>query len=111
MNLCDSYDLLYRLGVKANTLDFFYVSYAVCLAARQPERLLWAAQWLYPEVAAHYNTTPAAVERGIQRETERIWAKSPDLLSHLAQHPLTECPAPARLLAILVSSLSFNRIA
>lgn len=38
MNLCDSYDLLYRLGVKANTLDFFYVSYALYLAARQPER-------------------------------------------------------------------------
>ncbi|MCD8004211.1 MAG: sporulation initiation factor Spo0A C-terminal domain-containing protein [Oscillospiraceae bacterium] len=111
MNLCDIYDLLYRLGLTANTTSFFYMVYAVFLAAQQPERLLWAARWLYPEVAAHYNTTPAMVRRGIQRETERIWAQSPGLLSHLARHPLSECPAPARLLSILVCSLSFDRSA
>ncbi|MCC8121287.1 MAG: sporulation initiation factor Spo0A C-terminal domain-containing protein [Oscillospiraceae bacterium] len=111
MNLSDIYDLLYRLGIKANTTDFFYMAYAVHLAAQQPERLLWAAQWLYPEVAAHYHTTPAAVARGIQRGSERIWTKSPNFLSKLTQRPLTECPTPARLLSILVCSLFFGRSA
>lgn len=111
MNLSNIYDLLYQLGIKANTTDFFYIAYAVHLAAQQPERLLWAARWLYPEVAAHYNTTPAAVARGIQRGAERIWTQCPNFLSKLAQRPLTECPTPARLLSILVCSLFFNRTA
>ena len=39
-DIVDIYDLLYRLGLKATNTAFFYTSYAVYLAAQQPDRLL-----------------------------------------------------------------------
>ena len=53
VELTQIYDLLYSLGITANYSGFFYTSYAVCLAARQPERLLLVTKWLYPEAAEH----------------------------------------------------------
>ena len=50
------YDMLYRLGITANYTGFFYTAYAVWLCAQQPEGLLHVTKWVYPAVAAHYDT-------------------------------------------------------
>lgn len=56
---------LQGVGITANYSGFFYTSYAVYLAARQPERLLLVTKWLYPEVAEQYHKAWKNVERGI----------------------------------------------
>ena len=95
------YDVLYRLGITANSTGFFYVSYAVWLSSRQPDRLLLVTKWLYPEVAKHYDTNWKAVERSIRTVVDAAWRNDPRLLSELAGRPLHEKPRPAQFLAIL----------
>ena len=95
------YDVLYRLGITANYIGFFYVSYAVWLGSRQPDRLLLVTKWLYPEVAKHYDTNWKTVERNIRTVVDAAWRNNPWLLAELAGYPLYEKPRPAQFLAIL----------
>lgn len=100
------YDLLYRLGMRGNCTGFFHTAYAVALCAEQPDRLLLVTKWLYPEVARQYSTNWKAVERNIRTASSVIWRENRALLEELAQGPLAQKPRPARLLAILSSSLN-----
>lgn len=95
------YDLLYRLGLTADRSGFFHMSYAVYLAVRQSERLLLASKWLYPEVAKHYGTTQALVERDIRRMADIAWNTNRSLLERLANKPLQTKPNAAQFMAIL----------
>ena len=113
MSLCEEisaaprvYDLLYRLGATANRAGFFHTSAAVLLAMEQPSRLLLVTKWLYPDVAAQYNTNWKAVERSIRGIITLIWNTNPDLLKSLARFPLTAKPKPAQFLSILTAALS-----
>ena len=100
------YDALYQLGLTANSTGFFHIAYAVHLAVQSPQRLRLVTKWLYPDVAAYYNTTPAAVERNIRLSVARVWSETPDLLMKLSHTPLSEKPSNAKFLALLVSQLS-----
>ena len=73
VELTQIYDLLYSIGITANYSGFFYTSYAVYLAARQPERLLLVTKWLYPEVAEQYHKAWKNVERGIRTAASLAW--------------------------------------
>ena len=73
VELTQIYDLLYSLGITANYSGFFYTSYAVYLAARQPERLLLVTKWLYPDVAEHYRKSWKNVERDIRTVASLAW--------------------------------------
>ena len=97
------YDLLYRLGLTANYTGFFHTSYAVYLAAQQPDRPLLITKWLYPEVARHYNTSWNCVERNIRTVTGVVWKNNRSLLESLAQHPLPKKPTASQFLAILTA--------
>lgn len=99
-------DVLYQLGLTANYTGFFHTAYAAQLALQSPQRLCLVTKWLYPDVAAHYNTTPAAVERNIRASVFRIWNEASPQLNKLSCVPLSERPTSARFLAILVSYLS-----
>ena len=100
------YDVLYRLGISANYVGFFYASYAVWLCTKQPERLLLVTKWLYPDVAAHYNTNWRAVERSLRTVVAAAWRNNPVLLEELAGKPLCEKPRSAEFLAILAKAIS-----
>ena len=82
--IAEIYTLLYRLGLNANYVGFFYASYAVWLCAQQPQRLLLVTKWLYPEVAAHYNTNWKRVERSLRTVVAIAWRSNPTLLCLLA---------------------------
>ncbi len=97
------YDLLYRLGITASHTGFFHTVYAVYLAAKQPDRLLLAAKWLYPEVARHYGITCYCAVRSIYIASRTAWLTNRDLLEELAARPLPHRPAAAEFLAILAS--------
>lgn len=97
------YDLLYRLGVSAESVAFFHTAYAVRLAVEQPQMLLLVTKWLYPEVARHYHTNWKAVERNIRRVVAAAWKHDPALLCALARGPLPGRPVPAQFLSILAA--------
>ena len=104
------YDLLYRLGLSANSSAFFHLAYTVRLAACQPQRLLVPA-WLYPETARHYRTDPETVERNIRRLSVKVWKNAPERLSQMAGVTLETMPTPVRFLAILAGNLRKGRAA
>lgn len=97
------YDLLYRLGVSANSIAFFHTAYAVRLAVEQPQMMLLVTKWLYPEVARHYRTNWKAVERNIRRVVATAWKHDPALLCRLARVPLPTKPTPTQFLSILAA--------
>ena len=99
------YDLLYRLGVTARYVGFFYTAYALRLCAEQPERLLLITKWVYPDVAAQYHTNWRAVARDITTVGNVIWEQNRPLLERLAHRPLEKRPGNAQLLAILAASI------
>ena len=101
--LAEIYDLLYRLGLTANSVMFFYTSYAVWLCVQQPERLLLVTKWLYPEVAKHYGTTPAAVERSIRRAANTVFTHSSAQLTERIGYTPTLRPRTAQFLALLAA--------
>lgn len=98
------YRQLYRLGVTANYVGFFYVSQAVFLSLRQPERLLLVTKWLYPDVAAHYGARADAVERGMRTVVAAVWRENRERLQALAGEPLERKPTVSRFLRILTGS-------
>lgn len=100
------YDVLYQLGLTANYTGFFHIAYAIYLAMQSPQRLCLVTKWLYPDVAAHYETTPASVERNIRTSISRIWNENSSRLIQLSCTPLSSKPTNARFLAILVSYLT-----
>ena len=110
-DISEIYTLLYRLGLTANYAGFFHTSYAVYLAAQQPDRLLLATKWLYPEVAKHYATTWKCVERNIRTAVHVVWNTNPEMLKALARHPLTQKPKASKFLSILALLFSLESAA
>ncbi len=86
------YDLLYQLGVTARYVGFFYVSYALQLCVKQPERLQLVTKWVYPDVARQYDTNWRAVARDITTVGNVIWKQNRPLLEKLARRPLKKKP-------------------
>ena len=105
-DIVDIYDLLYRLGLKATNTAFFYTSYAVYLAAQQPDRLLLLSQWIYPKVSSRYSVNIFYVAHEIRNTAAQVWQNRRAQLEHMAHNPLPDCPTPARFLSILLSSFS-----
>jgi len=99
------YDLLYQLGIIANCTGFFYTTFSVWLAVREPERLNLVTKWLYLDVAKHYGSSIDAVGKGISRVITEVWDKNPEVLSNWARYALTEKPKPAEFIAILASHI------
>lgn len=104
------YDLLYQLGIIANCSGFFYTTYSVWLAVREPERLTLVTKWLYLDVAKHYGSSVDAVGKGISRVITEVWANKPEVLSNWARYALTEKPKPAEFIAILASRIDDSKI-
>lgn len=105
------YDILYRLGITANYMGFFYTTYAVHLAIKQPERMMLATKWLYPEVAVYYDTSWYVVERNIRTVAGIAWRTNRPLLEQMARNDLPRRPSASQFLAILVAGLTPEEVA
>ena len=103
------YDLLYQLGIIANCSGFFYTTYSVWLAVREPERLTLVTKWLYLDVAKHYGSSVDAVGKGISRVIDEVWNNKPEVFSNWARYALTEKPKPAEFIAILASRIDDSK--
>lgn len=104
-DIVEVYDLLYHLGLSANSDAFFYLSFALYLAVRTPHRLFAPSQYLYPQVAAHYRTDSLRVYRGISALIGQLWQRKSAVLRALAHQPLPDPPNTPQLLAVLALSL------
>lgn len=100
------YDLLYRLGITSRYTGFFYTSFAVYLAAQEPECLLLVTKRLYPEVARRYNTNWRCVERNIRTVSELAWRENRAILEDMARRSLPRRPSATEFLAILIADLN-----
>ena len=98
--------LLSRLGVTANYAGFYQTAYALALSVREPDRLLFITKWLYPDAAVHYETNVRCIERNIRTVANVSWRKNSQLLSEIAEYPLSAKPGNAEFLAILATYLS-----
>ena len=60
------YGALRKLGGSERTVGYYYAAYGIQLALEQPQRMVLVTKWLQPDIAKKYETTSAAVERGIR---------------------------------------------
>ncbi len=107
--ISEIYELLYRLGLTGNYTGFFYLSYAIWLAEREPDRLLLVTKWLYPDIAKRYSTGRKAVERGIRYSILLIWTANAPLLQSIIGLPLCEKPRAASFIAMLSRYIAAQR--
>lgn len=95
-------DMLYWLGISEKYTGFDYLSYAILLVLRQPERLCLATKWLYPDVAKHYRTNWQTVERGMRYAINLIWTLRRTQLQQIARQDLSDKPCIVRFLEIIL---------
>ena len=104
-------DMLYWLGISEKYTGFDYLSYAILLVLRQPERLCLATKWLYPDVAKHYRTNWQTVERGMRYAINLVWTFRRAQLQQLAQHELDRRPCIVQFLEIIIDYLTSYKAA
>lgn len=97
--------ILARLDVPASCLSHAQTAAALALASQKPQRLELVTKWLYPDVAAFFNSSPACIERNIRSVRTLVWQNSRGILFEMIGHPLARRPGNARFLGYLVSSL------
>lgn len=105
------YSLLYELGLTADCTSFFHTSFSVLLTAENPKRLLLITEWLYPEVAKHYETTVGAVEHNIRTIVRYTWQLNREALERIAGYSLKNRPTPSQFIAILYIYLQSRKAA
>lgn len=99
--------LLSKLGITANYDGFLHTAYAISLAVETPEKLRSVTNFIYPEVAARYITSPDNVRKNIAKIRDIAWERNPELLSEIAMHQIRKKPGTAEFLAILTIHLIF----
>ncbi len=98
-------DLLYWLGITSKYVGYHYLSYAVLLVMRQPERLLLVTKWLYPDIAKHFLTDWRTVERGMRFSIQVAWTTRPEQLQSISQDVLDHRPSIAKFIRIVIDYL------
>ena len=100
--------ILCRLGVTANYDGFYQTVYAVELAVAAPEKLQSVTNFIYPEVAVKYNTSPDNVRKNIAKIRDVAWERNPQLLSEIAMHKLKKKPGTSEFPAIIAVYVILN---
>lgn len=102
----DAERLLRRLGCTRNLRGFPYTVYMVERIKDDPEAASQITRRLYPETAARFGVSGAAVERNLRTMVRHCWAR-PDhtLLEHIAGGPLCYCPTNAEFLDMMADFL------
>ena len=76
--------LVHRLGICSIYRGYSFLIYAVELAVRNEEYLLYITKELYPDVAKHFHSTSTRIERSLRTVittcwNERCWTALPDM--------------------------------
>lgn len=102
----DAERLLRRLGCTRKLRGFPCTVYMVERITEDPEAMKQVTTRLYPETAARFGFSCAAVERNLRTMVRHCWAW-PDhtLLEHIAGGPLRFCPTNSEFLDIMADFL------
>ena len=106
MTRLDFYEILFRFGVRAKRPGFFYTAQALYLLSVQPDLALNLKRDLYPKIAEVYHVTCESVKHDISATLHTMWRQNPELLSPMAQEPLSRYPHDSRFLLILSDAYS-----
>lgn len=94
--------LIHRLGICSVYHGYNYLSYALELVLHDEEYLLYITKRLYPDIAKHFHTTSAKVERSIRTAITICWNEgNKNLLIKIAGYPLTRKPTTGEFISIL----------
>ena len=74
--------LLRELGLTMHCKGFSYIRYGLQLLVEESSLGLCVTKWLYPAIAAHYQTTAVNVERAIRSAVIVAWQRKGYLLQH-----------------------------
>ena len=66
-------ELLLTIGFPQHVYGYNYIMYSLELIMENPEILHHITKELYPEVAKHFGSTPARVERAIRTSIQITW--------------------------------------
>lgn len=99
------YDALYRMGFKANSTGFFYLSYSVYLCILYPETRIFSREWLYSKVERHYRTQLQNIRQQVDREISRAWRNGKKKMEEIAERPLERCPNDVEIIRYLYQFL------
>lgn len=83
------YDFLYRLGLNANLFGFQYLSGAIFLSIRNPERFGIFTEDIYSELSRIYRAEPDDVRRAVRRALFLVWKNNPALDGEARSSPLS----------------------
>lgn len=72
--------LLLNLGFPQHLYGYNYILYALELVFENPETLHHITKEIYPDVAKHFDTTPARVEHSIRSATRGAWSRGNTIL-------------------------------
>ena len=95
------YDALYRMGFKADSTGFFYLSYSVYLCILYPETRIFSREWLYPKVGRHYRTHLPNICRQVEEAIFRAWCGGKQNMEEIAGRPLKRCPNDMEIIRYL----------
>ena len=65
--------LLLTIGFPQHVYGYEYILYAMELIHQEPSRIHHITKEIYPDVARHFSTTPARVERAIRHAIQTTW--------------------------------------
>lgn len=98
--------LIHSLGINTTYHGYRYLCYAVELAVEDEDYLLCISKWLYPAIAAKYETTINSVERNIRTVITICWERgNRKLLNKISAYPLSSKPSTGEFIDILVTYL------
>ena len=103
--------LLYYLGISPKYVGFHQLSYALELTTCEPERLSLVTKWLYPDVARHFQTSFAVVERNLRSVVSLSWSLRPDAFPALYGIHLEHKPSTSDFLSLLTAYLLMDHSA
>lgn len=95
-------DLLRRMGVSGCYRGLSYITQAIGLLVKDPDRIHYIVKGVYLEIAQALGTTSACIERDIRTVLRVIW-KHPDhtLLDEVMRHHMLRRPQNREFLEAL----------
>lgn len=93
-----------KLGIYSTLKGFHYIVYAVYLVQQDSKYLQYITKRLYPQIASHFNTTTARVERNIRNAIVLMWDRgNRGFLNEIAGYKLMYKPNFGELIDMIVS--------
>lgn len=92
------YDALYRMGFKANSTGFFYLSYSVYLCVCYPDDKMFSREWLYQKVGLRYHTHLRDIHQQVETIIIRAWKKDNKKIAKMAGQELEKRPSDMEII-------------